>query len=55
MAKKTHTYRKNHDSHVQLWNAQMVTRKNLISGKDYQEARGTPCYLSPASESYWSA
>ena len=32
----------------------MVTRKNLMSGKEYQEAENTPGYLSPASEAYWS-
>jgi hypothetical protein len=32
----------------------MVTRVNLMSGKEYQEASNTPNYLSPASEAYWS-
>ncbi len=30
-----------------------VTRKNLISGKDYQEALNTECFMSPSCESYW--
>ena len=31
-----------------------VERKNLMSGKVFKEARNTPNYCSPASESYWS-
>lgn len=51
---KTHTYRKAHDEHVKLWGAQLVTRINLMSGKEYQERRDTPGYCSPSRESYWS-
>jgi hypothetical protein len=32
----------------------MVTRKNLLSGKEYQEASNTPGFCSPSSEAYWS-
>ena len=32
----------------------MVTRKNLMTGKEYQEPSNTPNYCSPASEAYWS-
>ena len=32
----------------------MVTKKNLLSGKEYQEASNTPSYCSPSSEAYWS-
>ena len=32
----------------------MVTRRNLMSGLDYQEAEDTPLHMSPSSESYWS-
>jgi hypothetical protein len=32
-----------------------VARKNLLSGKEYQERYDTPHYCSPSSESYWSA
>jgi hypothetical protein len=32
----------------------MVTRRNLMSGKEYQEAEDTPLGCSPASETYWS-
>ena len=31
-----------------------VTRKNLLSGKEYKERYDTPIYCSPSSESYWS-
>lgn len=33
----------------------MVTRRNLMSGRQYQERADTPNYCSPASEAYWSA
>lgn len=32
-----------------------VERINLSTGKHYREPVNTPAYLSPASESYWSA
>jgi len=31
-----------------------VTRKNLMSGKEFQERYDRPYYCSPSSESYWS-
>lgn len=31
-----------------------VTRKNMMSGKEYQERYDTPYFCSPSSESYWS-
>lgn len=31
-----------------------VTRKNMMSGKEFQERYDTPYYCSPSSESYWS-
>ena len=31
-----------------------VSRKNLMSGKEYQERYDRPHYCSPSSESYWS-
>jgi hypothetical protein len=33
----------------------MVTRTNLLSGKEYQEASNTLGCCSPSSETYWSA
>lgn len=32
----------------------MVTRRNIMSGKEYQESINTPRCCSPASELYWS-
>ena len=31
-----------------------VTRKNHMSGREYQERYDTPYFCSPSSESYWS-
>ena len=31
-----------------------VTRKNIMSGKEYTESVNIPYYMSPASETYWS-
>lgn len=33
----------------------LVTRKNLMSGQEFQERYDTPYWCSPSSESYWSA
>jgi hypothetical protein len=32
-----------------------ITRKNMMSGKEYQERYDTPYYCSPSSETFWSA
>jgi hypothetical protein len=32
----------------------MVTRNNMMGGKEYQERYDTPRYCSPSSEAYWS-
>jgi hypothetical protein len=32
-----------------------VSRKNMMSGKEYQERYDTPYYCSPSSETFWSA
>ena len=32
----------------------MVEKTNLMSGKKYMEAKGTPLCCSPSSETYWS-
>lgn len=32
----------------------MVTRRNLVTGLEYQERYDTPRHCSPASELYWS-
>jgi len=31
-----------------------VTRKNHLTGEEYQERYDTPYFCSPSSESYWS-
>jgi hypothetical protein len=31
-----------------------ITRKNQMTGKEFQERYDTPYYCSPSSESYWS-
>ena len=31
-----------------------VTRKNMMSGKEYTESVNTPLCCSPSSETYWS-
>lgn len=31
-----------------------VTRKNLLSGQEFQERYDTPSFCSPSSESFWS-
>jgi hypothetical protein len=31
-----------------------VTRKNMMSGKEFQERYDTPSFCSPSSETYWS-
>ena len=34
--------------------ATMVTKKNLLTGAEFQERYDTPYYCSPSSETYWS-
>ena len=41
-------------NHYQENIERMVTRRNLISGEEYQESVNTPLHMSPASETYWS-
>ena len=31
-----------------------VTRKNMMSGREFQERYDTPYFCSPSSETYWS-
>ena len=40
--------------HTQYYTPKMVTRKNLMSGIEYQEDVNTPLCCSPASETFWS-
>ena len=39
---------------TQTYKPRQVTRKNLMSGAEFQEDVNTPYFCSPASESYWS-
>lgn len=32
----------------------MVTRKNIMTGQNFQEDVNTPYFCSPSSETYWS-
>lgn len=34
--------------------AKLVVRFNMMSGRPFLEAEGTPYYCSPSSETYWS-
>jgi len=40
--------------HTQYYTPRMVTRKNLMSGAEFQEDVNTPYFCSPSSETYWS-
>ena len=40
--------------YVRMIHETFVTRKNLMTGKEYQERYDTPYFCSPSSESYWS-
>lgn len=39
---------------VAKWSETYVTRKNLMSGEEFQERYDRPYYCSPSSETYWS-
>lgn len=39
---------------VELVEDDMVERTNIMTGKKYMEKKGTPAFLSPACETYWS-
>lgn len=44
-----------HDAvQVENYKPVMVERRNLMSGEPYMEDINTPCYCSPACESYWT-
>ena len=49
-----HTYRASQGYRYEIHET-FVTRKNMISGKEFQERYDTPYYCSPSSETYWSA
>ena len=40
--------------YVRMIHETYVTRKNLMTGAEYQERYDTPYFCSPSRESYWS-
>lgn len=48
-----HTYRASQGFRYEIHET-YVTRKNLMSGKEFTERYDTPYFCSPSSESYWS-
>lgn len=46
-----YTTEEDYDANINV----MVTRTNLMTGKEYQEKLDTPGFCSPSSEAYWSA
>ena len=53
------TINSNRQSRIRSYNsyngARLVTRKNFMTGKEFQERADTPYYCSPSSETYWSS
>lgn len=41
--------------HVRMIHETYVTRKNLMTGQEFQERYDRPYFCSPSSESYWSS
>jgi len=39
---------------TKYYTPKMVTRKNLMTGQEYEEDVNTPNFCSPSSESFWS-
>ena len=48
-----HTYRASQGYRYEIHET-MVTKTNLMGGKEFTERYDTPYYCSPSSESYWS-
>ncbi len=48
-----HTYRPSQGYRFEIHET-MVTRKNLMSGQEFEERYDRPYYCSPSSETYWS-
>ena len=40
--------------YVRMIHETFVTRKNMMSGQEFQERYDTPYFCSPSSETYWS-
>lgn len=52
--KVTHPERSSRTTDYSVSTVNIVTRKNLMTGKEFQEDEDTPPYLSPAYETYWT-
>ncbi len=53
----THLYRTSwfaKDGYSFVIHETYVTRKNMMTGKEYEERYDTPHFCSPSSESFWS-
>ena len=48
-----HTWRASQGYRFEI-HATYVTKKNMMSGQEFQERYDTPYYCSPSSETYWS-
>ena len=48
-----HTWRESQGYRAEIHET-FVSRKNLMSGQEFQERYDTPYFCSPSSESYWS-
>jgi hypothetical protein len=48
-----HTYRESQGYRYEIHET-YVTRKNLMSGQEFEERYDRPYYCSPSSETYWS-
>lgn len=49
-----HTVKHTWQGHRYVIHETWVTRKNMMSGKEYKERYDTPHFCSPSSEAYWS-
>ena len=48
-----HTWRESQGYRAEIHET-FVSRKNLMSGQEFQERYDTPYFCSPSSETYWS-
>lgn len=50
-----HTVKHTWKGHRYVIHETYVTRKNLMTGKEFRERYDTPYFCSPSSETYWSS
>lgn len=50
-----HTVKHTWPGHRYVIHETYVTRRNAMTGQEYQERYDTPWFASPSSETYWSA